>query len=771
MIDIGQGKNLGGAESTQVTLSLLVEDAMKKTLIAVAVLSVISSSTLALTVEDSDSPYQNPINTADGLIVGEGATIQNQRIEVTGGEFTNKGSIQTNVLVIYTSKGNPTFGEITADKVVFKGAASNSYADGFLLGSGFSTDRLEIRDAKFTNKQADYWTGLTIEDPTVLSGIEELYIESNGKRTGLRIGKSEDGQKGQSFKIKSVTLKDNTGNEDARVEIFNDNKVHFGDVVAIGNKGHIQPNYSSKAMIDTVTVREDSRLSLQTYVDKTQDPTEYKPEVTLKEITLEKGAKIQASIYADSNEDLEVNFSKQTLPALTLKGENVTMNLAADSLVDFGGWKEEDNSDWRPEDIIVDIDSMTINVADSSSASHVYLTGAQDEKGNMNLKTDPGKILVIGAAGNNTGDAQADLDKLANVVKTNIKELKDGERHNKLSCLPGVKVEQLADDIFDGATGVVADGCPGCTATNVKITGKTDNPNVHGIAEMVALGLHIWRNEIDDMHRRVGELRDSSAQSNGLWTRVYHGKAEYGDQNVTNRYTAFQFGYDRQVRDGFWLGGAFSYTDGDNNFDYGNGDSNLYTFSGYGSWLFDNGVYLDLVGKVGRMKNAFDIRFNDIKSTGDYHTNAASLSAEMGWRYFATEELYLEPQVQMWYGHVFDADYQTSTGIKVENDSVDSLVGRVGVKMGYKDSQGRGGVFLKASVLHDWEGDAKFRYSKGANVSRTLTESLGGTWYEYGLGADYNATDQVHLYADLEAGNGGEVDTDYRFNVGVRYAW
>ena len=454
------------------------------------------------------------------------------------------------------------------------------------------------------------------------------------------------------------------------------------------------------------------------------------------------------------------------MPALTLKGKNVTMNLAADSLVDFGGWKEEVNSDWRPEDIIVDIQSMTINVADSSSNSHVYLTGVEGK-----LRTKAENIHVIGAAANNTGNAEADLTRLANVVKTNIKVVEDSIRENELNCLPGVQLEQLADDISDGSTGVVADGCPGCTVTNVKITGKTDNPNVHGIAEMAALGLHIWRNEIDDMHRRVGELRDSSAQSNGLWTRVYHGKAEYGDQNVTNRYTAFQFGYDRQVQDGFWLGGAFSYTDGDNNFDYGNGDSNLYTFSGYGSWFFGNGVYLDLVGKVGRMKNAFDIRFNDIKSTGNYHTNAASLSAEMGWRYFATEELYLEPQVQMWYGHVFDADYHTSTGIKVENDSVDSLVGRVGVKMGYKDSQGRGGVFLKASVLHDWEGDAKFRYSKGANVSRTLTESLGGTWYEYGLGADYNATDQVHLYADLEAGNGGEVDTDYRFNVGVRYAW
>ncbi|MCR8919620.1 autotransporter outer membrane beta-barrel domain-containing protein [Parasutterella secunda] len=740
---------------------------MKKTLISMAVLSVISSSTLAFTVADKDSPYQDPINTADGLTVEEGATIQNQRIEVTGGKFTNDGLIQTKELVIFTEGNSLTFGDVTANKVVFKGADTNSYGDNFILERGFSTDRLEILDAKFTDSEADYQTGLTIEDPTVLKSIGELYIESNGSRTGLRIGKSTGGKKGQTFEIKSVTLQDKTGNQDARVEIFNDNNVNFRNVEAIGDKGHIQLNDSSKATIETVTVRENSRLTLQTYVNpKTQDPKEYKPEVTLKEITLEKGAKIQASVFADNKEELEVNYSEQTMPALTLKGENVTMNLAADSLVDFGGWRAEDNSDWRPEDIIVDIQSMTINVADSSSNSHVYLTGVEG-----NLKTKAENIHVIGAAENNTGNAEADLTKLANVVKTNIKVVEDNIRENELNCLPGVQLEQLADDISDGATGVVADGCPGCTATNVKITGKTDNPNVHGIAEMAALGLHIWRNEIDDMHRRVGELRDSSAQSNGLWTRVYHGKAEYGDQNVINRYTAFQFGYDRQVRDGFWLGGAFSYTDGDNNFDYGDGDSDLYTFSGYGSWLFKNGVYLDLVGKVGRMKNAFDIRFNDIKSTGDYHTNAASLSAEMGWRYFATEELYLEPQVQMWYGHVFDADYHTSTGIKVENDSVDSLVGRVGVKMGYKDSQGRGGVFLKASVLHDWEGDAKFRYSKGADVSRTLTESLGGTWYEYGLGADYNATDQVHLYADVEAGNGGEVDTDYRFNVGVRYAW
>ena len=32
-------------------------------------------------------------------------------------------------------------------------------------------------------------------------------------------------------------------------------------------------------------------------------------------------------------------------------------------------------------------------------------------------------------------------------------------------------------------------------------------------------------------------------------------------------------------------------------------------------------------------------------------------------------------------------------------------------------------------------------------------------------------TKQVHLYADVEAANGGEVDTDYRVNFGVRLSY
>ena len=128
-------------------------------------------------------------------------------------------------------------------------------------------------------------------------------------------------------------------------------------------------------------------------------------------------------------------------------------------------------------------------------------------------------------------------------------------------------------------------------------------------------------------------------------------------------------------------------------------------------------------------------------------------------------------RVEIWYGHVFDADYTTSTNVRVDQASTDSLVGRAGFRLGLQCPNNRGSAFLKASVLHDWEGEADFRFSKGGAVSRTLTEDLGGTWYEYGLGADFNASSTLHFWAELERGDGGEVDTDYRATVGMRCAW
>lgn len=744
---------------------------------------MLSGSSLALEI-NSDTTYTENINLSESELFNNSGTINNDYIIVNGGVFTNNGTINTKTLEIFTATTpSPLFdGIINSEKFIFKGAKDISFGDSFILTGDVRTKELHIIDVLKEHPSINKQTGLTVNEQKIFDGIsDKILIESYGQRTGLRIGQRNedpDNIKKQFVINTPVELATYSGTQDARVEIFNGNNVNFSEIHSLQGKTLVQLNNTSTAVIDNVVIDEGATLNIGTTLDITANDynqeltlaSDYSGQMTLSNITVGQGSSIRVNINNWQN-----GGTVQTQPSLSVMGD-INVNLGADGVFDFGGYNDKDNHDWRPEDIIFNANSLTVNVAKVNSSSMIYLPGTKDESGNYkNLLTKVENIKLIAAANNNTGDAKADLTALANIIKTNTKETVNGvERVNTPRCLPGVQLEQKPTDIFDGSTAIIADSrdCENCTIKDVKIEKiqTEENPNINGIAEMAALGLHVWRNEIDDMHKRVGELRDSNGEANGMWARVNNGQARYGDQDVKNNFTSVQVGYDRQIAPGVWLGGALSYTDGENDFRYGDGETDLYSFSLYNSWLFDNGIYLDLVGKFGRMKNSFDIQYDSVDSSGDYHTNAVSLSAEMGWRYYATESLFVEPQLEMWYGHVFDADYRTSTGIDVDNEDVNSLVGRAGLKLGFDFPDELGSFFVKASVLHDWEGDADYTFRKG-DIERSLTESLGGTWYEYGFGADFNPMDNLHLYADVEAGNGGEVDTDYRFNLGARYAW
>ena len=357
------------------------------------------------------------------------------------------------------------------------------------------------------------YTNFIKDTLTNLDDVKAIRIESHGVKVGLKI----DAGLNSDIEISAPITLINDTNEDARVEINDGNSVRLHDVTVINRKGLIQLNDESNVTIDHISVESSAYLNLQ--VNKIDGSIEDTGIFTIGVIDLAENAKVRGSVYGKEPS----SGWEKTNSNLVVTGKDITINLAEGAGADFGGYKEKDDHSWRPEDIEFSAQSVTINIANSSSGNYVYFSGVDGK-----LKTKPGDIHVVANSSNNSGNAVADLEKLANVVKTNEKV--GEEKQNELSCLPGVIVEQKASDIYDGATAIVAEGCPNCTITNVRIQ---DNPNVHGIAEMAALGLHIWRNEIDDMHRRVGELRDSSAQSNGLWTRVYHGKAEYGDQNVT----------------------------------------------------------------------------------------------------------------------------------------------------------------------------------------------------------------------------------------------
>ena len=666
-------------------------------------------------VESSDSEYAGLTN--------DGAIKNSQIVIGKAVPFKNNGTIETGKLDIYVYQTNPIEGTITAtEEFIYRGSRGNNVGQD--LSAKLTTPLLHIYGTDATKNNQ---VGLKVLNADVLAGVDKILVESNNGRTTLGFGE------GDFEYLKTVELRRNSGDQDARIETNDGANLKLGTVVVTNSLGAVQVSKTSSISIQKIVVEDGAAINVGAWGDAEGQ----KGTFTLSDIYLGKNASLAAMEFSNSQQS-------------EIKGQ-ISLTLDSGATADFV----------RPgstQEATLNAESLSVTVLDASSGSKVLLS-----KDNTLTKLE--NITVIGAASTNTGNISADLAALGEAVQFAQKTAGDGDTTDVvLSNVEGVKIEQLASDLFDGASAVV--GKDGVEEVVVH-----QNTNIAGIAEMNALGLHIWRNEINDMNKRLGELRDSKASANGLWARVYTGQAEIGTQNVKNQYTTFQFGYDRQVVPNTFVGAAFSYTNGNNDFSVGGGDNSIYALTAYGSYIADNGLFVDVTAKYGWLENEFQISLADgSSSSGSYDANAFSLSAEAGWRYPLSRLFYVEPQVEMMYGRVEGVDYTTSTGLSVEHDGVDTLIGRAGFVLGLNCPDQKGNAYVRASVLHDFLGEADYSFSKNGQ-SRHLSDDLGGTWYEFGIGTNINWTPDIHTYLDVEASAGGEVDTDYRVNVGVRYSF
>ena len=289
------------------------------------------------------------------------------------------------------------------------------------------------------------------------------------------------------------------------------------------------------------------------------------------------------------------------------------------------------------------------------------------------------------------------------------------------------------------------------------------NLKLDAFASVSTLSAVQWRHEMNDLTKRMGELRDNPGAIGG-WVRLYGSEMEYGNQNVTAKNTSVQVGSDYQIGD--WkVGGAFTYTDGNAKYDLGDADNKSYAVALYGTWMADNGLFLDLIGKYGRISN--DFRLNGMD--GDYDNNAYSVSAELGWRFDPCSFGFIEPQVELTYGRIEGDTFTTKNAARVSQDDFDSLIGRVGVRFGVKFPKERGNLYLRVSGVHDFRGENKadVRAVNGA-AHQKLSEDLGGSWVETAFGGNFRLTDATNVYVDLERTTGAKVEENWRWNLGVR---
>ena len=304
--------------------------------------------------------------------------------------------------------------------------------------------------------------------------------------------------------------------------------------------------------------------------------------------------------------------------------------------------------------------------------------------------------------------------------------------------------------------------------------GDKTTTTVKTIMGAAALNYHTWRTDNDQLLQRLGDLRQSGDDENGVWLRLKGTKiSRNGRFSFENKYTTYELGYDkvlRQTDDYTRYGGvAFSYGDGSSSYAGGSGSNHNKAIGLYGTQINKKGHYLDLVLKYSDMDNDFSVLDTEGKKiSGDYDNKGLAFSAEYGRKNALQRGWYIEPQAQLTLGYLDGGSYFTSNRVKVEQSHIKSVLGRVGFQLG-RDIDAKTNIYIKADLLHEFGGgyDVKMTAANGDGLYQSA--DFDDTWVEYGIGAAIRTGHNNHLYFDVERTAGSDFKKDWQWNIGARW--
>ena len=317
-------------------------------------------------------------------------------------------------------------------------------------------------------------------------------------------------------------------------------------------------------------------------------------------------------------------------------------------------------------------------------------------------------------------------------------------------------------------------------ATDSEIeTGDYETSIMSSTRSALTSSILVWRNDMNDMYKRMGDLRIGA--ESGLWARAYGGRISYDANNayMKNSYWAAQVGIDKRLASGWHVGGAFGYNDGSATYRYGGkGDPKLYTLAAYATRVSEDGQYVDVIAKAGKLSNKFTA-YNKYSAPalrnyveGKYDTYGYGISAEYG-KKIRMGKGFVTPQAELTWSRLssdsFDAAAPSGESMHVNQSSVNSLVGRLGVVAGVESDKGN--FYAKASLFHEFDGDGHILFSEPGKTGKRSSFSLKDTWAEIALGGNYYLSPRSMIYADFTKSFGGDYKVDWRINAGIRFSF
>lgn len=487
------------------------------------------------------------------------------------------------------------------------------------------------------------------------------------------------------------------------------------------------------------------------------DSTHYSQGKGVTALTLESGGIV--NMYDD--------YLKQKWNDYGLNTVYTTINGVKHDYVYIGDLKGQDG-----------IFQLDLNSTDKSQSDMIYINNSTDGGGAHSLQSYANDNFV-GVSAENTlrfatvGASAADKIKFKDSENIYGKSLWD---YKLLIGSENYDVTDPDNALYNNKASAnnEVNAILGAGAKNWFIYGyeKTPTSNAQSLMSGSDVLYATWINGNNTLRNRLGEL-DYQNDTQGMWARIYGGKLK-GD-SFNNNYHTYQIGYDAAFadkngkQDEIWYGGAaFEYTKGNTGYTAGSGDLDMGAVALYATKKGKYGDNVDIVLKHGKLKGDIDT-YGRITDSGDFDTRATSLSFEYNKRLTQKSGFFIEPQAQLTLGHIDSTDYTTKNGTRIKYNGMDSAVARLGLAMG-RDFE-KGNVYLKASALHELGGRGAVEMLASDGAWLREAKDYSGSWFELGLGTNWQTAANSHVYFDVERSFGGEFAKQWQVNAGMNWTF
>jgi len=284
----------------------------------------------------------------------------------------------------------------------------------------------------------------------------------------------------------------------------------------------------------------------------------------------------------------------------------------------------------------------------------------------------------------------------------------------------------------------------------------------------------------DNLMRRMGDLRlDPEHNKNGLWARTYMAELDtdssYAGKYNKQKFYGGQLGVDKKHDKGddiLFTGLFIDYLNVNNRYVTGSGRFDNLGLAAYGTWINDDGHYIDLVAKAAKINGNFktiDTVRNNEQVTADFDTWAMALSAEYGYKIKAKVNWIIEPQVQLTYSRIGGMNFDLNNNVHVIYGNIDSLIGRIGFTAGREFDEGN--LYAGAFYFHDFSDETSIYANApdGSNLHKIV--DTGKNWYRLNIGTNINISTDDCAYFEIARLFGRDIHVNWLLNAGFRFAF